>query len=157
MTTTNEPESARELIQMRKVNAPRALVWKALTDPKHADAWWGPAGFVTTTKSMEVRAGGEWLFEMKHAEYGAFQERIIYLEVKEPERLIMDHKDDNHPERGFRSSIVLEDLGQQKTLVTMRAVLSSVAVRNQLVIDVNAVEGGHETLARLADWCAKNV
>jgi uncharacterized protein YndB with AHSA1/START domain len=154
MTTTNEPESAREIIQMRAISAPRALVWKALTDPQHADAWWGPSGFITMTKSMDVRAGGEWLFEMKHPEYGAFDERIVYLEVKAPERLVMDHTAADGS-GGFLSTITLEDLGK-KTLVTMRALLPSVAVRNQLITDVNAVEGGHETLARLADWCVKN-
>jgi uncharacterized protein YndB with AHSA1/START domain len=50
-----------------------------------------PAGFVTTTNFMEVRARGERRFEMQHAQRGALQERIVYLEVNEPERLVMDH------------------------------------------------------------------
>ena len=77
---TTEPESAREIIQMRAVAAPRALVWEAMTEARHADAWWGPLGFTNKTTSMDVRVGGEWLFDMSHAQHGIFPNRIVYIE-----------------------------------------------------------------------------
>ena len=35
----------REVIATRVLLAPRELVWKAWTDPKHVAQWWGPNGF----------------------------------------------------------------------------------------------------------------
>ena len=153
MTTTPEPESAREIVQMRAIAAPRALVWQALTDPKHVDKWWGPTGFTNTTHAMDVRVGGEWRFDMQHAEYGTFHDLIVYLEVQPPERLVMDHSNADGTET-FRSVITLEDLGT-KTLVTMHAVFPTVAARNKVIVAVDAIEGGHQTLARLAAFCAE--
>lgn len=43
-----EASSHWEIIMTRAFAAPRELVWKAWTDPKHIKAWWGPNGFTTT-------------------------------------------------------------------------------------------------------------
>jgi uncharacterized protein YndB with AHSA1/START domain len=31
----------REIVMTRSFDAPRELVWKAWTDPKHINEWWG--------------------------------------------------------------------------------------------------------------------
>jgi uncharacterized protein YndB with AHSA1/START domain len=41
----------------RTFDAPRELVWKVWTDPKHSNEWWGPKGF--TTPETSVRPGGD--------------------------------------------------------------------------------------------------
>ena len=38
-------EAHREVVIEREIPFPRALVWKALTDPAHVNEWWGPDGF----------------------------------------------------------------------------------------------------------------
>ena len=40
-STTTAP-SDRGLVITRVFNAPRALVFKAWTDPEHVKRWWGP-------------------------------------------------------------------------------------------------------------------
>jgi len=52
----------------------------------------------------------------------------------------------------FEVTIVFEDLGKQ-TKVTMRSVFSSVAELER-VKGFGAVEGGQQTLERLAEWLA---
>ena len=54
----------REIASTRVFAAPRELVWKAWTDPKHIEQWWGPIGFTTTTKEFDLRPGGKWLHTM---------------------------------------------------------------------------------------------
>lgn len=44
--------------------APRELVWQAWTESKHAERWWGPAGFSTTTHVQDFRPGGSCRYTM---------------------------------------------------------------------------------------------
>ena len=46
--------SDREIVITRIVNAPRELVWDAMTKPEHIVHWWGPNGFTTTIQEMDV-------------------------------------------------------------------------------------------------------
>lgn len=56
MTATTTPQ----LTLTRIVNAPRALVYRAFTDPDHFAAWWGPFGNLLPRDDIEldVRPGG---------------------------------------------------------------------------------------------------
>jgi len=44
---STETQSDREIVITRVFNAPRELVFKAWTEPKHIAQWWGPKGFTT--------------------------------------------------------------------------------------------------------------
>ena len=39
------PTTRPELVLTRTFEAPRSLVFKAWTDPRHVARWWGPHGF----------------------------------------------------------------------------------------------------------------
>jgi len=56
MTTTTAPQ----LALTRVVNAPRARVYQAFTDPDEFAAWWGPIGNALPREDVEfdVRPGG---------------------------------------------------------------------------------------------------
>ena len=60
-TTTIYSED-RELVFERTFDAPRALVWKAFTDPDLVPRWWGKHGTTTTVVEMDVRPGGKWRY-----------------------------------------------------------------------------------------------
>ena len=87
----------REIAAVRVFDAPRDLVWKVWTEPEHIAQWWGPKGFTTTTHKMEVKPGGVWRFVM-HGPERDYQNKITYLEVVKPERLVYDHGDDGQGE-----------------------------------------------------------
>src|SRR5437867_3506027 len=53
-----EDTSAREFVITRKFDAPRALVWKAFTEPERMKHWWGPKGFTVIAANMDLRPGG---------------------------------------------------------------------------------------------------
>jgi uncharacterized protein YndB with AHSA1/START domain len=136
-------------VTSRLIDAPRELVFEAWTRPEHVDQWMGPSGFTTVTREMDVRPGGVWRFVMRHAEYGEFNERVVYIEVVKPERLVYSHGSDTDDDAGrFHVTTTFEAQGG-KTLLTMRAVLASAAERDRAVNEFNAVEGGKQTVEKL--------
>lgn len=58
--TTETPQ----LSLSRVFDAPRALVYRAFTDPEQVAAWWGPTGSVRPVEEMEfdIRPGGHQRF-----------------------------------------------------------------------------------------------
>jgi len=49
----------------RIFDAPRALVWKAWTDPKIVMQWWGPKGFTAPAAKIDFRVGGQYFYCMR--------------------------------------------------------------------------------------------
>jgi uncharacterized protein YndB with AHSA1/START domain len=151
----NPEEDARSIITTRVFDAPRDLVFKAWTDPKHLAEWWGPNGFTTTTHAFDMRPGGVWRFVMHGPDGRDYQNRITFEEVVKPERLVYSHGGaaDTEPVK-FHVTVTFEDLNG-KTRLTMRAVFPSVEERNNVAEKYGAVEGAQQTIARLADYVAR--
>jgi Activator of Hsp90 ATPase homolog 1-like protein len=72
-----------EIIISRVLNAPRELVWQAMTDPEHVAQWWGPNGFTTIIEKMELRVGGVW----KHVIIGPDDQTYHSFRVRQCRRL----------------------------------------------------------------------
>ena len=83
--------SDREIVVTRVFDAPRALVFKLWTDPEHLAHWWGLNGFTITNYEMDVRLGGVWRFVMHGPNGVDYQNKVVYREVVEPERLVYSH------------------------------------------------------------------
>jgi uncharacterized protein YndB with AHSA1/START domain len=139
----------------RLLDAPRELVWKVWTDPKHLAQWWGPNGFTTTTSAYECTPGGVWRFVMHGPDGRDYENRITFEAVEPPKRLVYRHGggDDVEPVQ-FRTTVTFEDLGG-KTRLTMRGVFPSAAERDRVIREYGADKGMMETLARLNDYVAK--
>jgi len=156
MENKNEVISAtasRELTIARVINAPRELVFKVWTDPDHIGAWWGPNGFNTTTSSMELKAGGIWLFTMHGPDGTAYPNRVIFKKVVRPELLeyVHDSGEDGDPDR-FEVIVTFEDQGK-KTKLTLYSTFAS-AEALETARKFGAEEGGRQTLQRLDEYIA---
>src|SRR5258705_13217394 len=68
--------------------APRALVFRLITDPFHLAQFHGPHGVTNTISEMDVRPGGYWRQVMRFPDGSEYPLTNVYLEVAEPERLI---------------------------------------------------------------------
>lgn len=148
--TLENDTRTREIIHERILNAPRELVFDVWTRPEHIVRWWGPNGFTTTINEMEVRQGGAWRFMMHGPDGTDYPNVIRYKEVMRPERLVYDHGTgiENEPLR-FEVVVTFEDLGGIKTKLTMTAVFPTADMREQVVRENGAIEGGRQTLNRL--------
>ena len=137
----------REIVVMRVYAAPRELVWQTWTEPQHVVHWWGPDGFSLTIYEMDVRPGGRWHFHMHGPDGTAYLNQIVYVEVAKPDRLVYDHS----PTPKFRSIVTFEEQGG-KTTVSMRSIFETSADYERAVYVFHAIEGGKQTLRRLADY-----
>ncbi len=147
--------SDREIVITRTYDASPERVFDAFTDSAALARWWGPDGFTTTTYEMNVRPGGVWRFVMHGPDGTDFTNLIEYVEVVRPVRLVYHHSDDGpDPEIVFESTVTLEPQGQG-TALTLRMVFPSREERDRVVRDVGAIEGGNQTLGRLAAYLAE--
>ena len=92
MPQTNTAEatpSELELTITRTFDAPRTLVFKAWTDPKHLMNWWGPRGFTLKSCNLDLRPGGSYRFHMVGPENDDHWSAGVFREVVEPERLVL--------------------------------------------------------------------
>ena len=145
--------SDREIAATRVFDAPRELVFRMWTDPEHVAQWWGPRGFTNTIHEMDVRPGGVWRFVMHGPDGADYPNRIVFLTVEPPERLVYRHSSDQHPEPdAFEVTVTFEAEGE-RTRVGVRMVFASPAERDR-VAGYGAGEGLHQTLERLAEHLA---
>jgi uncharacterized protein YndB with AHSA1/START domain len=154
MTESNSPATLvgdRDIAATRTFDAPRDLVFKMWTDPKHLAHWWGPKGFTTTTFAMDVKPGGVWRFVMHGPDGRDYQNRITYVEVVPGERLVYKHGGDKDVEPvNFQVTTTFADAGG-KTRVTTRMVFPSAAARDHIIKTYGAAEGLDQTMGRLAE------
>ena len=112
----------RELQITRLFNAPRELVFKAWTDPKHAAKWWGPRDYPATQVKMDVRPGGTWRHCLRSTDTGNdLWHGGVFREVVPPERLVFTFAWEEEGERGLETLVTVtfaDDGG--KTRMTFR-------------------------------------
>jgi uncharacterized protein YndB with AHSA1/START domain len=136
----------REIVATRVFDAPRELVFKMWTDPKHVAQWWGPNGFTNTIHEMDARPGGVWRFVMHGPDGRDYMNKIVFIEVVKPERLVYDHV--SGPK--FHVTVTFVEQGD-KTKLTVRMLFESAAQRDKVAKEFGAVEGLSQTLGRLAE------
>ncbi|MDQ3280135.1 MAG: SRPBCC domain-containing protein [Acidobacteriota bacterium] len=83
----NHPGSDATFTITRTFDAPRELVWRAWTDEKHLQQWFGPAGFDRVQYRNDFRAGGSLHYALRAPDGTEIWGKWIYREIAPPERL----------------------------------------------------------------------
>jgi len=149
MPATQEKSSERAFAVTRVFDAPRDLVWRMWTDPDHIAQWWGPNGFRNTIFEMDVRPGGVWRFVMHGPDGTDYQNKFVYVDVVEPERIVYDHVTGPL----FRATATFAEQ-DGKTSVTVEMMFETAELRDRVEKEFGAVEGLKQTLVRLGDRLA---
>jgi uncharacterized protein YndB with AHSA1/START domain len=145
----------REIVLSRVFGAPRELVWKAWTDKEHIGKWFGPKGFTIETREIDIRVGGRWRFDMIAPDGRRYDNRMVFLELKKPELLVMDHGSDKDDDpKLFRVTLTFDEQTDKKTVVTLRQLHPTKAQRLE-GIGFGAVELGYQTLDKLGDYLTR--
>ena len=77
-----------DLVLERFIDAPRHLVWEALTKPEHLREWYMPKVWgVVANCELDVRPGGMFSIDIATADGQAFPNLGCFLEVVPMERL----------------------------------------------------------------------
>jgi uncharacterized protein YndB with AHSA1/START domain len=140
----------RTMVISRVIKVPVAVVWAAWWNERTLPQWWGPDGFSCRTSRIDLRAGGEWLFDMigpdgtvypNHHRYGLVERerRINYL-------LLSGENGPKHAD-----AVATFDDEDGATRVTLRMTLATVEEYRE-VISFGAEAMGLQTLAKLAGF-----
>jgi uncharacterized protein YndB with AHSA1/START domain len=86
--STAATAAERELVITRVIDAPRALVFKAWTQPEQVARWWGPKGYTTISCQMDIRPGGAYRVCMRSPQGVDHWKQGVYREIAPPERIV---------------------------------------------------------------------
>lgn len=153
MTPAKKPEAEadREIVITRLIDAPVARVWRAWTDNAEIVKWWGPHGFTTDADNREFKPGGMWKHTMIGPDGARYPNAARYEEIVEKMRLtytIGGGREGDDKGVNFQATVTFTPKGD-KTEITMRSVFPTAAMRDLVVREYGAVEGGRQTLSRL--------
>jgi uncharacterized protein YndB with AHSA1/START domain len=110
--------SANELVYTRIFAAPRDLVFRCMTEPRHLTRFWGPKGMTTPVDGIEIdlRSGGVFQTVMVYDDDGTqYTMTATYLTVHPPELLVWVDSD-----TGATTSTTFTSLDDARTEVEIR-------------------------------------
>ena len=145
-----ETRGDREIVMTRVFDAPRELVFKALTTPELLKRWFGPHGWTLTECEVDLRVGGAWRFLSKGPDGRTMGMRGVYREIAPPERIEYTESFDEWAEQG--SAVITTTLVERdgRTTLTCVSLAPSREVRDA-VLATGMEHGAAETYDRLAD------
>lgn len=127
MTTMNEggalsvtTPSDLEVRMTREFRAPRALVWRTLTEPRYLTQWMlGPPGWTMPVCDVDLRPGGAWHFVWRKTDGTEMGMTGEYRDVGPPDRLV-------HTEcwgEGWPETLVTHVLTEKDGVTTLAATM----------------------------------
>lgn len=84
-----------ELLIERILAAPRELVFRVWTDPKHLMKWWGPRDYETIDFQQDFRVGGTYRAGIRAPDGRENWKSGVYQEIVPNERIVMTFKWDD--------------------------------------------------------------
>lgn len=143
--------SDREICLTRVFDAPRHLVFEAMSKPEHIRRWWGLRILTMTTCEMDFRVGGCWRFVLRDPGGNEHPFKGVYKEIVSPERIVQTFIYDvegirEHP---ATETITLEERAG-KTLLTNTVLHASKEARDGH-LSSGMEEGAAESFDRLAE------
>ena len=152
-----EVQGECEIVVMRIFDAPREMVFDAWADPKQLVQWFGPEGFTTTIESFDFREGGEWVQVMHGPDGTNYPCTALFTEVTPPEVIAYFNRGgrEGEAEVEFQSTATFEEISADRTRLTIRMEFPSAEERDENVRRYGSIEGGRQTLIRLADFLTK--
>lgn len=98
-TFTVSTPSDQEIRMTRLFDAPRDLVFEALTRPQHVKRWWGQLGdgYSVPVCEIDLRIGGRWRFVNRHPK-GEAAFHGEYREIAPPGRLVFTEIFEEYPD-----------------------------------------------------------
>src|SRR6187402_1214463 len=98
----------QDIIFKRAFNAPRDIVFRALTDPSLVPSYWGPRKYETIVDVMEPREGGRWRFINRADDGGEHYFRGVFHEVS-PDRIVQTSEYEGAPGHVALETCLLEE------------------------------------------------
>lgn len=142
-----------EAVAVRVFDAPRALVFEAMTSPEHVKRWYGPRDTQLSSVEIDLRVGGRFRYVMQGPGGMEFAFSGVYREVEVPSRIVNTWVFEPMPDKEALETATWEE-ENGRTRVTLR-------IRFQTPEDYagwagsGAFGGWSQTLERLAETIAE--
>ncbi len=143
-----------EFIMTRVFNAPRDLLFKAMTDPAQIPNWWGPRAYTTIVDQMDAQSGGQWRYIQRDSNGHEWAFHGVYHTVSAPDKVIDTFEFEGMPGHVILETMTLEAQGDGKTLLTVSSVFQSVADRDGM-LQSGMEDGSNESYDRLEELVAQ--
>ena len=140
--------SEREIVLTRVFDAPRSLVYDALTKPELLKRWFGPRGWSLVVCEVDLRVGGAWRFVLRGPDGKDMGMRGVYRELVPPDRSVHTESFDDYPGESVVTTVLVEQGG--KTTLTGTILYPSKEIRD-IVIASGMEHGAAESHDRLAE------
>ncbi|MBX3189608.1 MAG: SRPBCC family protein [Labilithrix sp.] len=143
-----------EIRMTRLFNAPRRLVFEAMSKPEHVKQWWGRLGegYSVPVCEIDFRVGGKWRFVNRHpGGEAAFHGE--YQEIVPPERVVFTEIFEEFPDTVSVVTSVLVEEGPKKTRLIATVRYPSKDVRD-MVLGSGMSHGAGISYDRLEDLLA---
>ncbi|MFN7598838.1 MAG: SRPBCC domain-containing protein [Cereibacter sp.] len=138
----------RTMILQRVIRAPRSLVWGAWVNAETLPTWWGPEGFSCRTNRIDLRSGGDWVFDMIAPDGTVFPNHHLYGEVRAEDRIAYALlRGENGPRHA--DAWASFDEADGATTVTLGMIFST-AAEFLAARGFGAADLGQQTLGKLA-------
>jgi len=146
--------SEEEICMTRLFDAPRQLVFEAMTKPEHIREWWGRLGegYSVPVCEVDFRVGGKWRFVNRHPK-GEAAFHGEYREIQAPSRVVFTEIFEDFPDTVSVVTSVLSEEGT-KTRFTATVRYPSKEVRD-IVRATGMERGAGISYDRLEDLIAK--
>jgi uncharacterized protein YndB with AHSA1/START domain len=119
----------------RVVDAPRALVFRAWTDPDQLVRWWGPHGFSLPSCKLDSHPGGSFRYHMRGPDGDDHYMQGKFREIVEPERIVFagcwTDAEGNPRSPETVATVTFEDHGGKTRLTLHQSLFESVTARNE--------------------------
>ena len=80
---------AKPFVMSRTFDAPRELVWKALSERWRLMEWFGPKGFKMPAAKLDFRPGGDFHYCLAAPNGHEMWGRFLYREIVAPEKIVL--------------------------------------------------------------------
>ena len=146
--------SDREIQMTRMFDAPRHLVFEAMSQPEHIKEWWGRIGegYTVPVCEVDLRPGGKWKFSNRTPKGDLATFYGVYREVAQPGRVVFTEIFEPFPDAESVVTAILTEEGGQ-TRLTATVVYPSVEVRD-MVLQTGMARGAAISYDRLEDVAA---
>ena len=113
----------REIVMTRVFDAPRHLVFDALTKPELLRQWLlGPPGWSMPVCEIDLRVGGTYRYVWRNTDGREMGSGGVFREIVPPERLVATERFDEpwYPGEALATNVLVEQGGKTTLTLTMR-------------------------------------
>jgi uncharacterized protein YndB with AHSA1/START domain len=120
-TLTVTTPTDREIVLTRVFDAPRRMVFDALTKPELLKRWFGARGWHLVVCEVDLRVGGAWRFVSRGPDGTELGHGGVYSVVLPPDRLVYTESFDDQSYPG--ESVITHVLVEQNARTTLTSTL----------------------------------